>query len=74
MFFLFLCSLIQGVVTLGLLTAKMVSFKIEVSSPVNSILYTQFRKITLDTTLGRLSRILDRDHFALVVHTQRLCK
>jgi len=65
-------GLIQGVVTLGLLTAKMVSSKIEVSSPVSSTLYTQFRKITLDTTLGRLSRILDRDHFALVVHTQRL--
>ncbi|KAK3889558.1 hypothetical protein Pcinc_006445 [Petrolisthes cinctipes] len=65
-------GLIQGVVTLGSLMAKLVAGKIEGSSPVQQSLYSQFRKIKLDTTLGRLSRILDRDHFALVVHTQRL--
>lgn len=54
--------------------AKILSAKIEGSSPVQQSLYSQFRKIKLDTTLGKLSRILDRDHFALVVHTQRLCK
>ncbi|XP_064085171.1 cystathionine beta-synthase-like protein isoform X3 [Macrobrachium nipponense] len=66
-------GIIQGVVTLGSLMAKMVSGKIEGSSPVQQSLYSQFRKIKLNTTLGKLSRILDRDHFALVVHTQRLC-
>lgn len=66
--------MIQGVVTLGSLMAKILSAKIEGSSPVQQSLYSQFRKIKLDTTLGKLSRILDRDHFALVVHTQRLCK
>ncbi|XP_068226949.1 cystathionine beta-synthase isoform X5 [Palaemon carinicauda] len=65
-------GIIQGVVTLGSLMAKMVSGKIEGSSPVQQSLYSQFRKIKLNTTLGKLSRILDRDHFALVVHTQRL--
>lgn len=65
-------GIIQGVVTLGSLMAKMVSSKIEGSSPVQQSLYSQFRKIKLGTTLGKLSRILDRDHFALVVHTQRL--
>ncbi|XP_071539029.1 cystathionine beta-synthase isoform X3 [Panulirus ornatus] len=67
-------GMIQGVVTLGSLMAKMVSSKVEGSSPVQQSLYSQFRKIKLDTTLGKLSRILDRDHFALVVHTQRLCR
>lgn len=66
--------MIQGVVTLGSLMAKMVAGKIEGSSPVQQTLYSKFRKIKLDTTLGKLSRILDRDHFALVVHTQRICK
>ncbi|KAG0717929.1 Cystathionine beta-synthase [Chionoecetes opilio] len=65
-------GMIQGVVTLGSLMAKILSAKIEGSSPVQQSLYSQFRKIKLDTTLGKLSRILDRDHFALVVHTQRL--
>jgi len=54
--------------------SKLVSGKVEGSSPVSHSLYSQFRKITLDTTLGKLSTILHRDHFALVVHTQRLCK
>lgn len=63
---------IQGVITLGALMSKLVNGKVESSSPVSRSLYSQFRKITLDTNLGKLSRILDRDHFALVVHTQRL--
>ncbi|XP_076055996.1 cystathionine beta-synthase isoform X2 [Oratosquilla oratoria] len=66
-------GIIKGVVTLGSLMAKIVAGKVEGSSPVEQSLYSQFRKITLDTTLGKLSRILDRDHFALVVHRQRLC-
>ncbi|XP_037796596.1 cystathionine beta-synthase-like [Penaeus monodon] len=65
-------GIIQGVVTLGSLMSKLVSSKVEGSSPVQQSLYSQFRKIKLDTTLGKLSRILDRDHFALIVHTQRL--
>ncbi|MCL4120373.1 UNVERIFIED_CONTAM: hypothetical protein GTU68_008250 [Idotea baltica] len=63
---------IQGVITLGALMAKLVNGKVKSSSPVSESLYSQFRKITFDTTLGKLSRILDRDHFALVVHKQRL--
>merc|ERR1712106_338755 len=65
-------GLIQGVVTLGGLMAKIVSSKIEGSSPVQQSLYSQFKKITLDTTLGKLSQILDRDHFALMVHMSQL--
>jgi len=65
-------GLIQGVVTLGGLMAKLVSSKIEGSSPVQQTLYSQFKKITLDTTLGKLSQILERDHFALMVHMSRL--
>ena len=33
-----------------------------------------FVKVTLETSLGQLSRVLDNDHFALVVHDQRQCK
>merc|ERR1712112_502319 len=34
--------------------------------------YTQFKKLSLDTTLSKVNRILDTDHFALVVHKQRI--
>ena len=31
-------------------------------------------QVSLNTSLGELSRILDHEFFALVVHTQHLCK
>ena len=42
--------------------------------PIEKATYNTFKKVTLDTTLGKLNRILDSEHFALVVHSQRLCK
>ena len=36
--------------------------------------YNTFKKLNLDTTLSRLSRVLDTEHFALIVHNQRLCE
>ena len=65
-------GLIWGVVTLGDLMAKIISSKIKVSSPIQHTLYSHFKKITLDTTLRKLSGMLDRDHFALMVHSSRL--
>ena len=52
--------------------AKILSAKIKGSSPIDQSLYSQFKKITLDTTLRKLSGMLDRDHFALMVHSSRL--
>jgi hypothetical protein len=42
--------------------------------PIEKATYNTFKKVTLDTTLGKLNRILDSEHFALVVHSQRLCE
>ncbi|CAL4064108.1 unnamed protein product, partial [Meganyctiphanes norvegica] len=67
-------GLIQGVVTLDTIMAKMVSSKIEGSSAVQQALYSDFKKITLDTPLSRVARILDRESFALVVHISHLCQ
>jgi len=63
---------IAGVATLGSLKSKLLNGKIHPTDPVEAGLYTQFKKLTMDTTLARLNRILDTDHFALVVHTQKL--
>lgn len=62
---------IQGVVSLGNMMAKLLSGNVTGSMPVSKILYKQFHKIMLDTTLGKLSRILNKGHFALVVHDQK---
>ncbi|KAG8235474.1 hypothetical protein J437_LFUL014104 [Ladona fulva] len=63
---------VEGVVTMGGLMSLMVRGRAKAVDPVQKVLYRQFRKITLDTTLSRLSSYLDRDHFVLVVHSQRL--
>ncbi|CAG0901228.1 unnamed protein product [Darwinula stevensoni] len=62
---------VKGMVTLGNLMAKLLAGKVEPQSPVAEVLYKQFHKITMDTTLVHLTRILDKDHFALVVHQQQ---
>ncbi|XP_043191337.1 cystathionine beta-synthase-like isoform X1 [Amphibalanus amphitrite] len=63
---------VRGMVTLGSLMANIVSRRVEPSSTVDQVLYSQFHKVPLDKTLGTLSRILQKDHFALIVHDQKL--
>lgn len=65
-------GVVQGMVTLGNLMTRLVNNRVQPTDAVDKVLYRQFRKIKLDTTLGRLSRILAKDHFVLVVHSQRL--
>lgn len=63
---------IEGMVTLGHMMAQIMKGKVRTSDAVERVLFKQFKQITLDTTLGKLSRMLDTDHFVLVVHEQRL--
>ncbi|KAF4524098.1 hypothetical protein B566_EDAN007681 [Ephemera danica] len=49
---------IQGVVTTSMLMTKLVNRKVQPSDRVDQVLYRQFRKINLDTTLGRQMRVL----------------
>ncbi len=60
--------------TLGSLKSKILKGKVYGTDPVAKAIYTTFKKATLDTTLQSLDRILDKEHFALVVHQQRLCE
>lgn len=63
---------IKGVATLGSLKAKLLKGKVMPNDAVRKVAYNTFKKVTLDTTLEKLDRILDKEHFALVVHSQRL--
>uniref|UniRef100_A0A8P4GH28 Cystathionine beta-synthase n=1 Tax=Dicentrarchus labrax TaxID=13489 RepID=A0A8P4GH28_DICLA len=63
-------GLILGMVTLGNMLASVLAGKIKLSDPVSKVLYKQFKQIRLTDNLGKLSRILETDHFALVVHEQ----
>eukprot|EP01006_Ploeotia_vitrea_P040309 TRINITY_DN66420_c1_g2_i1.p1 TRINITY_DN66420_c1_g2~~TRINITY_DN66420_c1_g2_i1.p1 ORF type:complete len:533 (-),score=290.37 TRINITY_DN66420_c1_g2_i1:961-2466(-) len=61
---------IQGMVTIGNLTSYIASGRIKPSDAVANGLYKKYKEVDLDTSLGRLSRILDRHHYALVTTTQ----
>ncbi|KAM9327410.1 cystathionine beta-synthase a isoform 2-T2 [Pholidichthys leucotaenia] len=63
-------GLILGMVTLGNMLASILAGKIKLSDPVSKVIYKQFKQIRLVDNLGKLSRILETDHFALVVHEQ----
>jgi cystathionine beta-synthase len=62
---------IQGMVTLGNLTSQILSGRVRTSDPISKVLYRQFNTVRLDTKLGKLSKLFDRDHFALVVTSQK---
>jgi cystathionine beta-synthase len=62
---------ILGVVTDGNLTAMMTQNRLQPNDPCTCALYKQFRKVTLNSSLGELAAIFDRDYYALVVAEQR---
>jgi cystathionine beta-synthase len=62
---------VEGMVTLGHMMSQILKSRAKTTDPVSKVIYKQFKQVTLDTTLGKLSRMLDTDHFVLVVHGQR---
>ncbi|KAB5577417.1 hypothetical protein PHYPO_G00209700 [Pangasianodon hypophthalmus] len=63
-------GVIVGTVTLGNMLSSVLAGKVSASDPVVKVLYKQFKEVRLTDNLGKLSRILEMDHFALVVHEQ----
>ncbi|XP_059248423.1 cystathionine beta-synthase isoform X5 [Mustela nigripes] len=61
---------ILGMVTLGNMLSSLLAGKVQPSDQVRKVLYKQFQQIHLTDPLGKLSHILEMDHFALVVHEQ----
>ncbi|XP_027442877.1 cystathionine beta-synthase isoform X3 [Zalophus californianus] len=63
-------GVILGMVTLGNMLSSLLAGKLQPSDQVQKVLYKQFKQIRLTDPLGKLSHILEMDHFALVVHEQ----
>ncbi|KAL6484365.1 hypothetical protein MHYP_G00064100 [Metynnis hypsauchen] len=63
-------GLILGMVTLGNMLSSVLAGKVSPEDSVIKVLYKQFKQVHLIDKLGKLSRILETDHFALVVHDQ----
>jgi cystathionine beta-synthase len=64
-------GLIAGMATVGHMMSEIMKNRVKATDTVAKAIYKQFKQITLDTSLGKLSRMLDTDHFVLVVHGQR---
>jgi len=62
---------IEGMVTLGNLTSQILSGRVKSSDPISKVLYRQFHKVAINTKLGALSTLFDKDHFVLVTTTQK---
>jgi len=62
---------IVGVATLGNIMAKLIGGAIQESSPVSEVIYRQFCKVSQECSLGKLSKILELNSFALVVNSQK---
>jgi len=62
---------IVGMVTLGNLTSQIVSGRVVPTDPVVKVVYKQFKQIPVTTSLATLSKIFDKDHYALVTTTQK---
>jgi len=62
---------VQGMVTMGTLASLITRGRVKPDDPVGKSMFRQFKQIGLQTTLGTLSKIFDKDHFVLVVHTNR---
>jgi len=62
---------IEGMVTLGNLTSKILSGRVSPTDPISRVLYRQFLKVPSTTPLGQLSKMFDNNHFVLVTNTQK---
>lgn len=62
---------ILGVISEGNLTAQLMPGRLQPSDPIEKAIYKQFKQVSVHTSLSQLSRIFDKDHFALVVNEQR---
>jgi len=57
---------ISGAVTLHNMMRKVTKGKAAAQDPVSKVMYNQFQKVTVDTPLSVVSKMLDHDHFVIV--------
>jgi cystathionine beta-synthase len=62
---------VEGTVTLGNLTSQITRGSVSTDDACAKATFKQFKQVSLSTSLGKLSKIFDKDHFALVVHSNR---
>jgi cystathionine beta-synthase len=64
----------KGMATINYLVSRMLNFGLKQTDTIDKAVFKKFSKVTLDTTIGRLSRILEKDPYVLVMQKQKECK
>ncbi|TMW58925.1 hypothetical protein Poli38472_007070 [Pythium oligandrum] len=60
----------RGVVTIGNLLSKLSGGRVRRTDPVRNVMFSNFTRVTPETTLGKLAEIFDKDYFAIMTsHT-----
>lgn len=59
----------MGFLSLKHLTKKIVSQNYKLTDPIDKAIFKQFRRVTENTALGLVSRILEIDDFVAVINT-----
>jgi len=62
---------VEGMVTLGNLTSQITRGQVNPTDACAKATFKQFKQVSLNTTLAKLSKMFDKDHYALVVHSNR---
>eukprot|EP00055_Hartaetosiga_balthica_P018515 m.134658 g.134658 ORF g.134658 m.134658 type:complete len:530 (+) comp9662_c0_seq1:65-1654(+) len=62
---------ILGMMTEGNLMSNLVKKRVSKTDPVRNVLYKRFKKVSLDTTLGAVTRHLEKEPFVLVTSQHR---
>lgn len=62
---------VVGVVTMGNITSKILKGAVKATDKVSDVLYKQFEMLDITAPLGQLSRVLNRDHFAIITRTEQ---
>jgi predicted transcriptional regulator len=58
---------VEGVVTLANVVSQIVNNKAVPTDKVEKVMLRHFQKVNLDTALGRLARIFEKESYAVVV-------
>nr|XP_039249180.1 cystathionine beta-synthase-like protein isoform X1 [Styela clava] len=66
-------GVVLGTVTMGNMMSNLTSGKIVPNDAVSKTLYKGFKEIQMTDNLKKLSRILEIDHFAIVMHSKLQC-
>ena len=63
----------KGMATINFLLNKMLNSNLKATDTIDKAIFKKFIKVNLNTSIGRLSRILEKDPYVLVTQSQKEC-